>query len=454
MKELSLLDPGFRTLTRISLPIMYSFLSILGMLFADRMFVNWYSVDALTAITSSGTLSWAAVFFAMQTGVCSEVFVAQYNGGGKQAELGRPVWQLVWFSLFLIPIYTFLAIAGSKWVFSGPQYTQDHRIYFSIMMAMGPISGINSALGGFFIGQGKVKIVQNLTILGNLVNILLDPIMINGVKGICPEMGVFGAGLATVIGGLVTTGGFFYFILNPENREKGAFDWVLRPKLFLKCLKIGVPSGTFQLIDMGAWGLFYLMMDMTSQNHILVAGVCQSILILFLFPALGLEKGIMTISGNLLGAGQLSRLSELIRSSFKWVLMLAFWYMVPLALFPSPFLKIFSIGNEAVFAPLEGTFHRALFILALHLVLESVKFVYKALLMSAGDTFFLLVFGSFGVWAFMVIPTYYGLFHLGLNIDQVMWVVVFYSFVQLSIYYFRFRQMIGKGRVTTLMQAD
>src|SRR3989344_2976794 len=105
-------EGSIRELWSVSFPLMISSLASLFMIFTDRIFLSRYSVEALNASVNAGTLAWALMAgFAMVTAM-SEVFVAQYNGAKQYHRLGRPVWQMIWFSLFSFALFIPMAIWG------------------------------------------------------------------------------------------------------------------------------------------------------------------------------------------------------------------------------------------------------------------------------------------------------------------------------------------------------
>ncbi len=93
-------EPGsLRELWSISLPLMVSALSVMTMVFVDRLMVAHYSTVALNAVVNASTFGWAFVFAWMVLASISEVFVAQYNGAGAKEKIGESVWQMIWLSL-------------------------------------------------------------------------------------------------------------------------------------------------------------------------------------------------------------------------------------------------------------------------------------------------------------------------------------------------------------------
>ncbi len=50
------------------------------------------------------------------------------------------------------------------------------------------------------------------------------------------------------------------------------------------------------------WAIFYYMMTLVSEDHITIAGICQSVVILLIFFGEGISKATIAICGNLIGA--------------------------------------------------------------------------------------------------------------------------------------------------------
>ncbi len=115
-------EGSVRELWAISLPLMISTLASLFMIFTDRIFLAHYSIGALNASVTAGTLAWALMAGVGMIAAMSEVFVAQYNGARHYKRLGIPVWQMIWFALFSILFFLPLAMWFSPLIFGGERY--------------------------------------------------------------------------------------------------------------------------------------------------------------------------------------------------------------------------------------------------------------------------------------------------------------------------------------------
>ena len=187
-------------------------------------------------------------------------------------------------------------------------------------MYFGPVFALIPAIGGFYIGRGMTQIMQWMAILGNIVNIILDPLFIFGYGDIIPSMGIKGAAIATGIGSLVEALLLFYLFMRKEHRATfGTLKCTFEKTLFFKTIKVGLPPAIFVCLELMGWAIFYHFMAQISPIHIFVASVCQTVLILFLFFGMGIEKGSIALAGNFIGGGEKSKVTTVLFSGLKLV---------------------------------------------------------------------------------------------------------------------------------------
>lgn len=446
---------------------MVSFLSMVAMMFVDRLFLSYYSADALSAATSAGTLFWAGNFMWVTLAAMAEVFVAQYNGSKQYGKLGEPIWQMIWLSgmsfIFFIGVGNF----GGDYLQSKGLMNPAEVEFFRWNNYFAPFLTLLTALSAFYIGQGKTSIIKWLGVLGNGVNVVLDPLFIFGYKGLIPSMGIRGAAIATGIGIIVQVVVLGALFLKQKNREKfGTGDYRFKPSAFFNCLKVGASPAIFVMFELLGWAIFYHWMKSISGKHILVASVTQSVILLFLFFGLGLEKGAAAVSGNLIGARKLGEINRVFRSGFKLSMIFGGVLLIALGVFPDVFIDLFFKNPEAMNSSLinitptmlveiKGTLRIAMLVVVAYVTLENIRWLLSGLLTSAGDTFFLLISGAISIWIFMLLPTYFFVYKAKAPIETTYYIWIFYCLMAMTLPYLRFRKgkwkdkhLVDLGRVT------
>jgi len=301
-------------------------------------------------------------------------------------------------------------------------------------------------------------------LLGNGVNLLLDPLLIFGVDGWIPAMGIKGAAIATAVGIVVQVVILYALFLHPKNQANfGTGNAKFRPKAFFDCLRVGISPAIFVLFELLGWAAFYMMMERISTKHILVASVTQSILILFMFFGFALEKGAAAVSGNLIGANKLAAVTDVFKSGIKLTLLFSLFLLIILGGLSDTIMEWFFINPEALssstlgispemMVEVKGALRTSILLLVVYMTLENVRWLVSGILTSAGDTFFLMITGSTSIWLFMLVPTYFLVVRPKASIELAFYIWIFYSVMSSSLLIARFFH--GKWKEKHLIEEE
>lgn len=436
-----------RELWRISFPLMISTFASLLMIFTDRIFLARYSLEALNASVNAGTLAWAIMGGCGMVTAMSEVFVAQYNGAGKFQRIGSPIWQMIWFALLSLFLFIPLGIWGGPTFFAHDPYAELEIVYFRWMMFFGPSYALLMAFAGFFIGRGKTGVMIFLAIAANVLNIVLDWVLIFGIQGWVPELGIQGAAIATCTGYVLEALMLGILFFRKRNREQfGTGQWKLDLSEMGRVCKVGIPQGIFSCIEVLGWSIFYWMMTSVSEKHITISSICQSFTILFSFFYDGLSRGAAAVAGNLIGSAK----HELIEKMFKAGLCLLSLFSITTALFLVVdsqdtvrilFFEHFDgAANVQLDVSMQNALRTCMVCAFLYLFFEGIRWLLSGILVAAGDTWFLLLAGSFSVWIFLLLPIYYFIVKLNYSVEFAWILTVFYSALIVATYWLRFKK--------------
>lgn len=441
-------DGSVKTLWRVSLPLILSFLSLLGMVTVDRLFLAGYSTAALGAAASAGTTAWAFTFGGQTLTNIAGVFVARHNGAGRFGQIGRPVWQMVWLSLFFSLPFAAAAVWLAPLFFAGSPIEQDQILYFRWTMAISPLTCLVGALNGFFAGQGRTRVITYFTLLGNLINFVLDPILIFGWGGI-PSYGIAGACAATWLGMATQVTALFILFLRRDARQKYdtgnySLDWtVLRA-----CVRVGGPEALAATLELGAWGTFYILLSNLGVTYILVTSVAQSILMATFWFGIGMEQGISSVAGNLMGQKKLSEVYRCFNSGLKIIGLFGLMLISFLTLCKGWIVNLFLANPETaeVFSTLtaeqllDARTHllQSLFVIGVYIVIESVRCILYGVLRAAGDTVFILVLSVASIWLLLLLPTYQLMSVWKLPVNASFWIWLTYASFTTATCYLRF----------------
>lgn len=204
--------------------------------------------------------------------------------------------------LFCRPILYLFGASDVSYVYA--------NAYLKIYLLGTPFTMLTTGLNGFINGQGFPKVGMMTTVIGALMNLLLDPVFIFGF-----DMGVLGAALATVVSQFVSAAWVLYFLTG-----KKAILHLRRKNLLpdFKLVKEIVTLGTPGFIMQGTNCLVQVVCNATLQSwggdlYVGVMTILNSVREILTLPVMGIANGAQPVLGYNYGAKQYKRVKEGIR---------------------------------------------------------------------------------------------------------------------------------------------
>lgn len=435
-------DGGYGEVLNIAIPMILSMGSWSLMHFVDRMFLTWYSRDALAAALPAGILSFTLGTFFLGTAGYVNTFVAQYGGAKREERVGASVWQGIHFSI-AAGIFLLIGIPLAPWIFDlaghDPAIRELEVPYFQIL-SVGWIPGlVMPAVSSFYSGRGVTRPVMWVNLVAAGTNIVLDYIFIFGKLGF-PEMGIEGAAWATNSAHYFGATIFLVMFLGKKNRERyNTTGWRFDFPLFKRMMKFGTPNGVQFFVELAGFSLFVLLVGRLSTVELAATNLAFNINTLAFIPMVGLGIGVSTLVGQYLGKDQ-PDLAE--RSAWSGV-QISLVYMGSIALLygltPMLFLAPFQTeGNAEEVAPVIALAVVLLRFVALYSVLDGVYIVFSAAVKGAGDTRFVMWVTLVVSISVMVLPVWLGITRFGMGLYGAWICVTAYIMLLSVIFYFRF----------------
>ena len=421
--------PSYNALFAVSLPLVLSMAATTVMEFTDRVFLANYSIDAIAAAIPAGiTVFLVLTFF---TGVTTylNVFVAQYTGAGSYQKIGLCIWQGIYFSALASVILVGLSFGAEQifaWGGHPPEVQKLECIYFRILCLGGGLNVVGTCLASFFTGRGRTRPVLLINLIGMAVNIPLDYALINGI-GIFPEMGIRGAGIATVCAwariALLYAG--LIFDRHNERRYGILSQRTFDARLFLRIIRKGGPAALQFAMDVLAFTFFIFMVGRLGKIELAVSNIAFSIQSVAFMPAFGFSMGLSTLVGQSLGRNDVPGAVQFARQTIR--VLLTYTLLLGLLFFTIPqwILDIFIMetGGDAAHPRLLAQGVVVLRIMSLFIAFDAMYFTFIGVLKGAGDTRFIMWSIGLATLVMMVLPltvivtfTEWGLFACWINL--------------------------------------
>lgn len=443
---------SLREIWTLSWPLILGFVSNGLMVFVDRIMLGQYSLQAMNASATGGSAAFSFLILPMIVAGISEVFVGRFNGEGRYKEIGSAVWQMIWFSLLLTPLFLLIAKYAPGFLFQKTQSPELNAEYFYWLVSFGAFFCLTKALMGFYIGQGRVKMISIGVLVANISNIGLDYLLIFGTP-LTPSLGVRGAAIATLSTEAMMFLILFIFFIRKKNRlQKGTAQLKLNKRVFLDSLKIGVPASLAHLSEYVGYYIFLNWINRLTEDYLTIMVILQTFYTLFFFVIEGISKGVTAVVSNLIGAGQVDYISKSLRSTFKLHLIFVVLTTLFLALFsPHIFSSFVNPVDRGYFSDplfLAKLYKASLYLCAFYLF-DGMIWNFVGVLVAASDSRFIMLLGTIGPWLLCYIPVYIGINHFHLDVDQVWLYLVLYSFSFMVLYWLRYRMSPWKRMVKT-----
>lgn len=312
----------------------------------DIYFVSKLGADAVATVGITESLLTLIYAVAFGLSAATTALVARRIGEKHPKEASKEASQaiittIVLSVLIMIPGVIFaqdlLQIMGAS-----SHSVQHHATYPAIMLGGNLIIILLFINNAIFRGAGNAAIAMKVLIIGNAINIILDPILIH-------KFGIAGAAIATNIGRGTAVIYQLYILFTGKSRVnlKGMSfmpDW----KRIVHILNISIGGIAQSLIATMSW--VFLMRIIARYGSQAIAGytIAIRIIIFTILPSWGLSNAASTLAGQNLGADRPDRAEKAVwRIALINLIGLSIIGVI-LALFPHKFISFFTDDAEVI----------------------------------------------------------------------------------------------------------
>lgn len=437
---------GYKDVLKVSLPLVASMASTTVMLFTDRMFLGWYSLDAIAAATPAGLTAFLFMCFFLGVVAYTNTFIAQYTGSGAPRRVGSSLWQGIYFALasgVILAALSFIAEPLFNFAKHPPAVQRLEVIYFKILMLGGVFTLLHDALSCFYSGRGLTLTIMVVSVIGASVNIPLDYALINGRWGF-PRLGIAGAAYATVIGHILIMTLYILLVFKPKNNRVFCLlqEWKFKFDLFKRLMKFGLPAGISFFIDMFAFTFFLFIVGQLGKMELAATNIAFAINMLGFLPMIGFGIGTSTLVGQAIGRGK----PEDGATATNSALHLCFLYMAFIALLyvlvPEWLFNRFKPEDilDKDYAPILKMGKALLVFIAVYSLFDTGNIIFAAAIKGAGDTRFVTWTVAIMSTGLMVIPVYVSMKYFNCGLYVAWMFITIYVILIAIVFWWRFKQ--------------
>ncbi|MCK5290833.1 MAG: MATE family efflux transporter [Thermoplasmata archaeon] len=419
--------PILKTLFMLSWPIMATHFFQIAYNLIDTYWLGRVSVEAVAA----PTLAWPMVFLLISVAgglsVAGVALVSQYVGANDEKEVKKSAGQVITLLTIVGVIVSTLGILASDSILQfigAEQEVMDLASpYIKIIFASMPWMFVIMSYSFILRGWGDTRTPMYISALSVGLNIILDPVMIFGVQGLIPSMGVTGAAVATFISR--TVGGVLalYLLFNAKKTLSiSRSDLKVEKEKAKQIFKIGIPASIGQALV--AFG-FVVMVGfvaragadaMMGKEIIAAYGIGTRIISIIFVIIGGLTGAAITMIGQNLGAGKPDRAAKTLRMTILSAMLILFACTFTFFVFRAEIYGVFI--DDAVVIEEGGTY---LTIFGLSTMFFGVYASSLSAFQGSGQTVPTMILGFVRLWLMRIPFSFLLAFQFGYGIEGLWW---------------------------------
>ncbi len=305
----------FRTTFNLALPVVLSQLGQVSVGVADSMMVGRLGALPLAAASLGNSIFFVILMFGMGVSMGITPLVAVAEGKGKSQRIGKLFQHGLWINI-ATALLLMVAVAGLSQGLSSldqPEEVVELTIpyLFIITASLFPFM-IFQTFKQLAEGLSQTKQAMYITIFCNLVNVGLNWVLIYGNLG-APEMGLIGAGLATLISRILMPIMMGWYMMKSSRYRvfhlQLGFRKITFPMLS-RILKIGVPTGFQYIFEVSAFSAAAIMMGWIGVNALAGHQIALNLASISYMMAAGLSTAGMIRVSNQIGRGNLQGMRQ------------------------------------------------------------------------------------------------------------------------------------------------
>ena len=370
---------------------------IIVLLFLDTFYavadLYWIGSIGTSAIVCMGYISNAVyVLSKMGDGIGRAVNVLISNAFGARRRGKTKIYAqhgmiLIFAVSIIIPLIGIPIIKGICFAVNLDSYADLIFAYLAPILGFIILSMMNNYFSSILGSEGDTKRATIIIIAGNLINLVMDPILIFHFG-----MGMLGAGFATIIGcGFAFSLFIYLFYIRKDTLVKVdfkgfEFDWTIIWKIVKLALPIIFDGLLLSIVGVIInYALHVYATPVAAFAYVVLLRIQTTVFT----PVQGLSKSLCIVTGHLAGAKRFSLLRDTVRRILLIALAIGIVTAVVMSLCNIEILSFFS-SDQIIYEEVRNIMMFLLIILVVHPILVTCNYVYVGLENSVYSLYFLI----------------------------------------------------------------
>lgn len=315
--------PVPKAVMKNALPAMAAMLMVLVYNLADTFFIGQTHNALLVAAVSLATPVYL-IFMSLGTlfGIGGTSVISRALGEGNKEKARKSCafcfWGCVFVGILLAALILIFIDSILNLIGASADTYEYAKSYLSIIVFAGPFVLISNCYGNVVRTEGESGKAMLGLLLGNLVNVILDPIFILALG-----LDIKGAAIATVIGNIVGAGFYIsYFLKGKSMLSIRLKDFTVKQGIATSVLAIGVPAALGDVLMSVSQIIINSQMSHYGDMSVAGMGVAMKVITITGMICMGLGQGVQPILDYCVGAKTWKRFKEVFKFTIIFALIL------------------------------------------------------------------------------------------------------------------------------------
>lgn len=341
----------YSELLSIGIPIIIGQLGTIVLGFADTLMIGHHSTNELAAAGLVNNTFGLVLLFYLGFSYGLTPIVGKLFGMGQEEEIGQKVKNSL---VANMAIGVMLMTAMTVLYFNLANIGQPEELlplirpYFIVNLISVPFVGVFNTLKQFFDGITRTKVSMWVMIAGNVVNILFNWLLIYGVGGF-PEMGLLGAGIATMSSRIIMPLALAAIIMFHKRYRHYRHD-IANSRInradFIEMNRMGWPVALQLGMETAAFSLSCVMVGWLGTIPLAAHQVMITVSQLFYLVISGLASALSIRVSHFIGQNDIAAVRATSADGFRLALAISACMSVPIILFRHNIGALFSDNAE------------------------------------------------------------------------------------------------------------
>lgn len=406
----------------------------------DMMMVGGLGTNAIAAVGITTQPKFLIMSFVLALNTGTTVIVSRRKGENNQEGARRSLRNALVLSVVISFVSTIIGLVFSRDIlmFSGANqdYINEAMSYFNIVLIGNFFYLISLTITAAQRGVGNTKISLITNVSANVVNIIFNYLLINGIW-IFPQWGVAGAAVATAMGNVVSLILAIYNLSNKDNFLHLNFkqDWSLDSKTLLSIWKISSSSLIEQVFIRIGFMMYAKAVAGLGTLQFATHYIVMQVMSITFSAGDGLSIATSSLVGQSLGAKRADLAYLHGKVSQRIGMVISFTLAIIIILNRHLIISLFSSDPEII-----ELGSQILIILSFIIQFQIAQVITVGSLRGAGDVRFVAILSLLSVTIIRPLLTYFLAYSLGFGLYGAWFSVVFDQMIRFFAGRYRFKQ--------------